>query len=339
VKRILEVFLFAAAVALDLRALQSFLAGGVSTEFLATHAAAAGLSLVGIGWFLPREATGGTRWVVVGLLVPVVCLIPVLGVGMAGAFLFSAGMGGGINRFRERYKSLRELREDRGPGISKIGANLASIAEIMRTNDVAARRNATLALRNIDPVESLPILRRLSQDDDELVRLFALSERRLIVNEFEERSRVLANKRKEGLATVEDLMRLAESYIEEVEIGLPASQRQREALLSRALDVLWAARRQKDAPPDVELTILRCALLAYDTEVAERAFHRLDATMGEEDRLVLPRCEYFFQTSNWSGLLDSLRSLPDSLKSSPAMERVLSLWEPALSARKGGLHE
>lgn len=335
-KKVLELLLLGGCAALDWQAVKLFLEAGFLKESIGLHSAAA-IATVGIvGIFLPRTSLGRVRWTIVALLFPVVFCIPVFGVVLAGAVAQSAGPGAEGNRYAERYKSLAELRENDPSGARYFGTNLSSLAEIMRTRDSTERRNATLALKNIHSVESLPILRRLSQDDDELVRLFALSERRGIVNEFEQWNRVLANKRKKGEASMGDLMRLAESYMEEVEIGLLSSERQREALLRRALDVLWEARRHPSPPPDIEFTILRCALLAYDTEVAERAFYRLERSAGSQKRLFIPRCEFYFQTGNWKELLKCLGKLPDSFRTSPAMARVLDLWGPVLSARKGG---
>lgn len=332
--RLVAILLMGPLIFLDWLAVESFLQIGLTAKSISFHLIAVLLGWLILARWLPGSRVARERWIAAGLLGPVMLLVPVLGMGLALAFLLSTGEGAGENLLRDRYRSLHELRENTNLVSQSYGANLLSIAEIMRAGDPVERRNATLGLRNIAPVESLPILRRLSQDDDELVRLFALSERRLIVNRFEARSRELAVKRRLKTATVEDLMRLAESYIEEVEVGLPSSQRQREALLERAEDVLLEARRMDSSPPDIEFSILRCALLRFDTEAAERAFLKLRGVVGREDRFVLPECEFYLQTADWPRLVDRLSKLPDSICNTPAMERVIGLWEPLLRREK-----
>jgi len=262
-------------------------------------------------------------------------LLPVFGIAFACGTLLLSGPSRGAMKSGCSYVSLGELLPEGGVDSYAYGSTISSIAEIMRSTDVNRRRQATLSLRSLKPIDSLPILRRLTQDDDEIVRLFALGERRRITNDFEERSRRLAKIRLSKKASVSDLLRLAECYLEEVEIGLPADEVQRKALLQKTLDVLWEARRLDPERIDIEFDILRSALAAYDSDVAERAFHRLKSVRGLRDRLIIPQCEFYFMTGNWKSLADELFCLPDSYRQSPHMERIVELWQPAIRRLAG----
>ena len=324
----LSLFLSAGLVALDVQSLFWFLNGSGRAGPLILHILVV-CGVAGIVW--GRVPTGEERrMTIVLLLFPVVLLIPVFGPAFACGLLLFGGPDSGRGVSSVGHVSLSEILPEGGPEAYSYGATVSSIAEIMRGSDPEKRRHATLSLKNLKAVDSLPILRRLTQDDDEIVRLFALGERRRITGEFEERSRSLARKRKEKTASVSDLLNLAESYLEEVEVGLPVDELQRKAILEKTLDVLWEARRRDPERIDIEFDLLRCALAAFDVEVADRAFARLLSSGAFDDRLTLQRCEFYFQKGDWGALVEELNKMPESYRQSPRLERVLTLWNPAI---------
>ena len=319
-------------VFLDARAVHGLLRDGFGAGFFGLHFAACLAGFVLVCGVFPKA---GRRGLAALALLPAMIFLPVFGIAFAGGLAVAVGSGSPGRRPRRRFVGLSELlSENANPnGSRSYGSSVSSIPEIMWGTDVEARRKAAHAIRNLRPADSLPILRRLTQDDDEIVRLFALGQRRRIVSEFEARSRGLARKRKEEKATVSELLLLAESYLEEVEIGLPVDARQRKALLETALSVLWQARRREPGRTDIEVEILRCALAAGDAEVAESSFHRLRDAAGVEGKLALARCEYFFLTGKWNDLVRELRRMPESMRRLPRIEKVLDLWDPAPAER------
>jgi len=328
-----RILLALAAVFLDGKAVVWLRESGEVSVPLLLHLLAVGAGALVVFFSVPANEPKRGR--VVLYLLPVMLVVPVFGPVFACGLMLLGAPGSRNPSKSRRYLPLSELLpEDLGQSRS-FGVTVRSIVEIMRGGSPEERRRATLALKDLDPADSLPILRRLTQDDDEIVRLFALGERRRVTNEFEERSRRLARKRKEKRASVSELLLLAESYLEEVEIGLPADELQRRALLDKTLEVLWEARRHDPERMDIEFDILRCALAAFDVEVAERAFHRLRGSGAYRNRLTLQHCEYLFQTGNWKALMDELFALPDSYRNSPKMERVLELWDPAIQRLVG----
>lgn len=326
---------FLAILAVDVRAAAGLLRDGFEAGALGLHFVACLGGFVLVRWVLPQ---GERRSLAALFLLPIMIGFPVFGVAFAGGLAVAVGSGLSGSASRGDFVGLSELlpgEKDHGRGYA-YGSSVRTIPEIMWGTDVEARRQAAHAIRHLQPMDSLPILRRLTQDDDEIVRLFALGERRRIVSEFEERSRNLARKRREQKASVSELLLLAESYLEEVEIGLPVDSKQRNALLDSARDVLWDARRREPGRPDIEVEILRCALAAGDAGVAERSFHHLRNVAGVEGKLALARCEYFFLTGKWNELLRGLQQLPESMRRMPRIEKVLELWDSALVEKKEG---
>lgn len=323
-----------AILAVDVRATASLLRDGFNAESLGLHFSACFAGFIFVRAVLPQEERRG---LVALFLLPLMIFFPVFGLTFAGGLAVTAGSGKPGSNLRGNFVGLSDLLPgDKDPeNAHSYGSSVSTIPEIMWGTDVEARRKAAHAIRNLRPIDSLPILRRLTQDDDEIVRLFALGERRRIVSEFEERSRKLARKRAEQKATVSELLLLAESYLEEVEIGLPVDRKQREALLESALDVLREARRRDPDRPDIKVEMLRCALASGNAEVAEHSFHHLRDVVGVEEKLALARCEYFFLTGKWNEMLRELQELPESMRRIPPIERVLEFWDSARVAGQG----
>lgn len=286
-----------------------------------------------VAWLCSRYALilvpGGHRTgrALIALSTFILCtLLPVIGV------FFSIGVALQIHRAAlvgsrlDNYLTLEDMTEIGDDDFYTYGDEINSIADIMHSNDIVARRRTTLALRSIEPIFAIPVLRKLIQDSDETVRLYALNVLRDITNHFEGKSRRLNHLREQGQASVTDLIELAEYYREQVYVGLAIDEAQRHSMLSKAISSLEEAHARDPENLDLLFTIVKYALANNDTERAGACMAELDQHIDYKGNLFPWRCELYYADHNWPGLRNMLRKIPESQRTNKRLMGLRSFW-------------
>jgi hypothetical protein len=204
-----------------------------------------------------------------------------------------------------------------------------SIVEILQSPRIQLRRNAVLALRDLDPQLAIPLLRKGLQDSDEQVRIYAQNILSSMLERYESGIKELTQRvSAEPLAAL-NAVRLAEQYHELVYLDVAGDDETAAHYLAQAQSLLLRAADL--APEDREIAFLglKCAIRARDSVAAEQWAGRLDRD-GYDVRQTLPwLMELFFMQGNWTRLREMFAVFERSQMVNPRIEELVRFWTRA----------
>jgi hypothetical protein len=201
-----------------------------------------------------------------------------------------------------------------------------SIVEILQSPRSELRRNAVLALRELDPRMAIPLLRKGLQDSDEQVRIYAQNILSTMLERFEAGIKELEQRLDAEPNAWGHAIRLAAQYFELVYLDVAGDEETASRYLTWAQTLLQRA--DAAAPGDAEVAFqgLRYALRAHDVGQARKWFARLD-TSGYDARQVLPwEMELVFIEGDWPALHRLFDEFHRSEIVNPRVEEVIAFW-------------
>ena len=204
-----------------------------------------------------------------------------------------------------------------------------SILEILQSASPQARRDAILALRDVEPRKALPLIQKAIQDSDEQVRLMAQTQFNRITAAIEGTIKELEAELATGPRPIAKLVQLAEQYHELVYLGLSSDETQR-LHLQRAVDLLNEAAPKAPNHSPILFLVMRCYLGLEDAARARAVLKSIKSrgwggafTHGWE-------AEICFLERDWTGLAAALKQLEGSGDTPPALREAVDFWlEPA----------
>lgn len=274
---------------------------------------------------VPQRYLPARLWV--GSTVAVLAiLLPVIGVFFGFGIALQIHRAHLVNHLPDYYVSLDDMVEIGDEDFYSYGEEVRSLAEIMHSSDIEARRKATLALRSIEPVFAIPMLRKLIQDSDATVRLYALNLLKDITQHFENKAYELQERRETHEASLSELLQLAEYYREQVYVGLAIDDAQRSSLLNKAINALEEAHTREPENFEVLFTLIKYTLANFDTRRARAALEKL-STVPRFANMAYPWMgELLFEEGNFEGLREHLRELPEAQKTNRKICELREFW-------------
>jgi hypothetical protein len=204
-----------------------------------------------------------------------------------------------------------------------------SIVEILQSPRTQLRRNAILALRDLDPPLAIPLLRKGLQDSDEQVRIYSQNILSTMLERYESGLKELAQRVAAEPAAALHAVRLAEQYHELVYLDVAGDDETAAHYLNHAPALL--ARAADLAPTDQHIAFLalRCAIRARNIPSAAHSFARLQQG-GYDVRQVLPwRMELVFLQGDWARLRELLVVYQRSQIVNPRIDDIVRFWHLA----------
>jgi len=307
----LGLLLQAAALGLVVRA-----AG--TTAALLLHLAGAALWGLGAGPLVPhhprRSWWQAAAWA---------ATFPILG---AGAFLAFAAIlrRPAVDRSTKGYLVWsEESHESWGPPIAGAGQ---SIVEILQSPRIQLRRNAILALRDLEPQLAIPLLRKGLQDSDEQVRIYAQNILSSMLERFEEGIKQLEQRVATGAFDPITAARLAEQYFELVYLDVAGDDETAAHYLGKSLALLERAAAASPQDGPVALLGLRYALRARDVPAARRWLARVEGTRHEAQHVLPWRMELAFLEGDWARLRECFAEFRQARYMNPRIEDLANFW-------------
>lgn len=237
-----------------------------------------------------------------------------------------------VERIDRRYtvwnEQSGEILREAPPG----GGTGQSIVEILQSPRTQLRRNAVLALRELEPQMAIPLLRKGLQDSDEQVRIYAQNILSSMLERFESGIKELEQRLGAEPGAAAHAVRLAEQYFELVYLDVAGDDETAAHYLQRALALLTQA--YQTSPDDRETAFLglRYALRARDGGQARRWFDRLGRTSPDR-RQVLPwEMELAFLEGDWPRLRELFADFHRLGLVNPRIEDIIRFWTGAREA-------
>lgn len=219
-----------------------------------------------------------------------------------------------------------------GGGLAPVAGTRASVAQILRGPDAAARRNAILALKELDTRSALPLLRKGLQDSDEQVRIYAQNTLSGLLERFEGSIKVFERRATEQPGEVAALIGLAEQYFELVYLDVAGDEETSAHLLGKAVALVERAVEQAPTDPRVALLRLRYALRQRDVAGAAQALARVER-LGVDRQMIMPwQAELAYQQGDWARLREVLAQFHREGYVNPRIEALGRFWMGAAAA-------
>ncbi len=226
--------------------------------------------------------------------------------------------------------SERTVRGD--GGLPPVVGTRASVAEILRGPDPAARRHAILALKDLDTRSALPLLRKGLQDSDEQVRIFSQNILSGLLEGFEASIKDYERRADEHPTEVAAVVGLAEQYFELVYLDVAGDEETSAHLLGKAVGLLDRAVEHAPADPRIAMLRLRYALRQRDVTGARAALARVKR-LGIDRQMVVPwEAELAFQEGNWAGVREQLTGFRRAGYVNPRIEALAAFWAKGATA-------
>ena len=200
-----------------------------------------------------------------------------------------------------------------------------SIIEILHGASPKARRNAILALRDVEPRKALPLLQKAIQDSDEQVRLSAQTQFNKIIAGLELAIKQLEADLARGPHTAGRLQHLAEQYHELVYLGL-SSDETKKIHLDRAIELLEEAARLAPDAPGIPFLMMRCFLKNGDVPRARKCLQQLQARGWGRELTIGWEAEIHFLERDWAALGKCLRQLQTTPSTPAALRETVEFW-------------
>jgi len=177
-----------------------------------------------------------------------------------------------------------------------------SIVEILQSPRTQLRRNAVLALRDLDPQLAIPLLRKGLQDSDEQVRIYAQNILSTMLERFEAGIKALEERLRADPTQTATARRLAEQYFELVYLDVAGDEETSAHYLTKALALLERVAAQPAADPAGAFLGFRYALRARDAAAARRWLARLPDEEVEAQHVLPWLMELAFLEGDWPRL-------------------------------------
>ena len=204
-----------------------------------------------------------------------------------------------------------------------------SVVEILQSPRTQLRRNAILALRDLDPQLALPLLRKGLQDSDEQVRIYSQNILSTMLERYESGLKELAQRLAAEPDAALHAVRLAEQYHELVYLDVAGDDETAAHYLNQALALLARAADRAPAAPAIAFLALRCAIRARNLPAAEHWFARLQE-VGYDVSQVLPwRMELVFLQADWARLRELFAVYQRSQIVNPRIDALVRFWNLA----------
>jgi hypothetical protein len=238
-----------------------------------------------------------------------------------------------VDRTARRYIVWNDEPQNGRTDSLPASASSQSIVEILQSPRTQYRRNAILALRELNPQLAIPLLRKGLQDSDEQVRIYAQNILSTMLERYEGGLKELAQQMAAEPVVAVHAVRLAEQFHELVYLDVAGDDETAAHYLRQALDLL--VRAAELSPDDQEIAFLglRCAIRARELAVAEQWFERLQRG-GYDVRQVLPwRMELVFMQGDWARLSELFVVYRRGQIINPRIDDLVRFWEGSPPAR------
>lgn len=203
--------------------------------------------------------------------------------------------------------------------------NAKSVPEILRGRDAKTRRNAILALRNLDVRRAIPVLQKAIQDSDEQVRLLAQTQFNKIMAGLEVDIKKLEAELHSGPRVVTKLIRLSDIYHELVYLGLSSEETMR-LYLERSVELLEEARVLTPEDLNISMSLLRCYVKLGRTTEARDRLNFLRSKNYRPELMGPWESDLLFQDRDWPALVESLRVLRPRPGRMTILDDQIKLW-------------
>lgn len=206
------------------------------------------------------------------------------------------------------------------------GASGQSIVEILQSPRTQLRRNAVLALRELDPQLAIPLLRKGLQDSDEQVRIYAQNILSTMLERFEEGIKHLESRIGAGQSDAATATRLAEQYFELVYLDVAGDEETAAHYLAKALALLETAFVSAPSDPAIVFLGFKYALRARDVTAARRWLDRLEQRKSDAQQLLPWRMELAFLEGDWKRLRVLFEEFAHARYINPRIEELSRFW-------------
>lgn len=231
-----------------------------------------------------------------------------------------------VDRSARRYIVWNEEPHADWPDALPAGASGQSIVEILQSPRTQLRRNAILALRELDPPVAIPLLRKGLQDSDEQVRIYAQNILSSMLERFEEGVKQLEQKLAADPGEAITAMRLAEQYFELVYLEVAGDDETAAHYLGKALALL--ERAHEAAPHDRAIAFLgfKYALRGRNPTAARRWLALLEGNTVDAQHVLPWRMELAFLEGDWTELRRLFAEFARARYVNPRIEELAQFW-------------
>ena len=206
------------------------------------------------------------------------------------------------------------------------GASGQSIVEILQSPRTQLRRNAVLALRDLEPQMAIPLLRKGLQDSDEQVRIYAQNILSSMLEGFESGIKELEQRFDAEPAAATHAVRLAEQYFELVYLEVAGDDETSAHYLQRAQALLIRAAEVAGDTPEIAFQGLRYALRARDRHQAQIWFAKLGPGAFDRRQALPWEMELAFMEGDWARLKELFELFHREGIVNPRIEELIRFW-------------
>ncbi len=203
-----------------------------------------------------------------------------------------------------------------------------SIVEILQSPRTELRRNAILALRDLDPYVAIPLLRKGLQDSDEQVRIYSQNILSNMIERFETNLKDLEQRVQAEPAAALHALRLAEHYHELVYLDVAGDDETAAHYLTKAQTILSRAAALTPHDSQIPFLGMKCALRARDFPAAEQWFARLQAGAYDIAQVLPWRMELVFHSGDWVRLRELFTVFERAQLVNPRIDDLIRYWRP-----------
>ena len=233
-----------------------------------------------------------------------------------------------VDRSAQRYVILSDETQAVFTEYLPAGAAGQSIVEILQSPRTQLRRNAILALRELDPTLAIPLLRKGLQDSDEQVRIYAQNILSTMLERFETALKEFQQRLDSEPAAAAPAVRLAEQYYELVYLDVAGDDETAAHYLGKALALLDRAATVASADAEVAFLGLKYALRARDAATARRWLARLETRSIETQQTLPWRMELAFLEGDWAALRELFDTFVRARHVNPRIQEIIRYWTP-----------
>lgn len=209
------------------------------------------------------------------------------------------------------------------------GAAGQSIVEILQSPRTQLRRNAVLALRDLDPQMAIPLLRKGLQDSDEQVRIYAQNILSGMLERFEGGIKELEQQLRANPDAALPARRLAEQFFELVYLDVAGDDETAAHYLTQALGLLERAAAAAPNDHEIPLLGLKYALRAREVATARSWSARIEPVQLSSQHVLPWRMELAFQEADWAGLRALFAAFAQGRYFNPRIDEVARFWGAA----------
>ncbi len=231
-----------------------------------------------------------------------------------------------IDRGDRRYVVWNDEAETGLSDSLPAGAAGESIVEILQSPRTQLRRNAILALRDLEPQLAIPLLRKGLQDSDEQVRIYAQNILSTMLERYESSLKELAQRLAAEPGAALHAVRLAEQYHELVYLDVAGDDETATHYLNQAQTLLARAAELQPTNQEIAFLGLKCAIRARNLAAADQWFAHLDH-IGHDVRQTLPwLMELVFMKGDWVRLRELFAVFQRGRIVNPRVDELAHFW-------------